>query len=117
MEPRSGEFFGITAPGSALIPHSLVHVDPATGQVTLIGDMGVNGSDISFDGDTLYVWIPETSQAGQVDLKTGTVTKARGAARAPGAEGRLRHPEGQGAHRLDRRQGNPGDDRPARAAR
>jgi len=76
IEPRSGEFFGITAPNSALIPHSLVRVDPVTGEVALVGDMGVNGSDLSFDADgTLYVWIPESSQAGKVDLKTGAVTK------------------------------------------
>jgi hypothetical protein len=76
VEPRSGEFFGITAPNSTLIPHSLVHVNPASGEVTLIGDLGVNGSDLSFDSDgTLFIWIPETSQAGKVDLKTGAVTK------------------------------------------
>ncbi len=85
IEPRSAEFFGITAPNSALIPHSLVHVDPRSGDVTLVGDMGVNGSDLSFDDDgTLYVWIPETSQAGKVDLKTGAVTKL-GAPRARSA--------------------------------
>ena len=86
VHPKTGEFYGITAPGSASIPHSLVKVDPRNGNVSLVGDLGVGGSDLSFDTEgTLYVWIPATSQAGKVDLKTGAV-RTLGRARAGAAE-------------------------------
>jgi hypothetical protein len=75
IHPKSGEFFGTTAPTVGPIPHSLVRLDPQNGTVSLIGNLGVSGSDISFDAEgTLFIWLPETSQIGRVDLKTGTVT-------------------------------------------
>ena len=62
---------------------SLVRLDPTNGNVRLVGDLGVSGSDIGFDSHgTLFIWLPATSQLGKVDLKTGAVTKigrARGA--------------------------------------
>ena len=86
IHPKTGVFYGITAPSSASIPHSLVRVDPHNGNVSLVGDLGVSGSDLSFDGDgTLYVWIPATSQVGKIDLKSGAVTKL-GRAGSPAAE-------------------------------
>jgi hypothetical protein len=75
VHPKTGEFFGVTAATTGPVPRSLVRLDPATGTVSLIGNLGIYGSDISFDAEgTLYIWLPETSQVGRVDLKTGTVT-------------------------------------------
>jgi hypothetical protein len=75
IHPKSGEFFGTTAPTAGLIPHSLVRLDSQNGNVILIGNLGVSGSDISFDAEgTLFIWLPETSQIGRIDLKTAAVT-------------------------------------------
>jgi hypothetical protein len=75
VHPGTGVFYGITAPNSAVIPQSLVTVDPRSGSVSLIGDLGHAGSDIAFDSDgTLFIWIPETRQLGTVNLATGAVT-------------------------------------------
>jgi DNA-binding beta-propeller fold protein YncE len=74
IHPKSGEFFGTTAPTIGPIPHSLVRLDPEKGTVSLIGNLGVSGSDISFDAEgTLFMWLPATSQIARVDLKTGAV--------------------------------------------
>ena len=79
IHPRTGVFYGITAPTSAVIPRSLVILDPATGNVTTVGELSEIGSDIGFDPDgTLYMWLPNTRQLGTVNLDTGEVT-ARGA--------------------------------------
>jgi sugar lactone lactonase YvrE len=78
IHPRTGVFYGITAPSSVVIPKSLVMVDPANGNVTLVGDLGLVASDIEFAPDgTLYAWLPETRQIGTIDIDTGRVT-ARG---------------------------------------
>lgn len=78
IHPRTGVFYGITAPSSVVIPKSLVIVDPANGNVTLVGDLGLVASDIEFAPDgTLYAWLPETRQIGTIDIDTGRVT-ARG---------------------------------------
>ena len=75
IHPRTGVFYGITAPSSAVIPKSLVMVDPTNGNVTLVGDLGIVASDIEFATDgTLYGWLPETRQIGTIDLDTGHVT-------------------------------------------
>jgi sugar lactone lactonase YvrE len=75
IHPRTGVFYGITAPTSSVIPRSLVIIDPTTGTVTLVGDLGETGSDIGFDPDgTLYVWMPIARRLGVVDLDTGHVT-------------------------------------------
>jgi DNA-binding beta-propeller fold protein YncE len=75
IHPKTGEVFGVTSPTVGIIPHSLVRVDSATGSVSLIGDLGASGSDVSFDPDgTLFMWLPKTSQIGRVDTKAATIT-------------------------------------------
>jgi len=78
IHPRTGVFYGITAPSSTVIPKSLVVVDPINGNVTQVGDLGLVASDIEFASDgTLFAWLPETRQIGTIDINTGRVT-ARG---------------------------------------
>jgi hypothetical protein len=75
IHPVTGEFYGITAPTSKSIPQSLVRVDPATGDVALVGRLGFAGSDIAFDADgTLYIWLADKGQLGTVNLETGAAT-------------------------------------------
>jgi DNA-binding beta-propeller fold protein YncE len=75
IHPGTGEFYGITAPTSKSIPQSLVRVEPATGNVTLVGRLGFAGSDIAFDADgTLYIWLADKGQLGTVNLETGAAT-------------------------------------------
>jgi outer membrane protein assembly factor BamB len=75
IHPRTGVFYGITAPTSAVIPKSLVIVDPSNGNVTLVGDLGPVASDIEFSADgTLFAWLPQTRQIGTVDLDSGRIT-------------------------------------------
>ncbi len=75
IHPRTGVFYGITAPSSAVIPKSLVMLDPTNGNVTLVGDLGIVASDIEFSADgTLFAWLPETRQIGTIDLDNGRVT-------------------------------------------
>jgi hypothetical protein len=88
IDPKSGEAFGITAATTGPFPHSLVRLDSATGTVSLIGNLGVYGSDISFDAEgTLYIWLPGTSQVGRVDLKSGKVTAVGTPRSATAAQG------------------------------
>ena len=75
IHPRTGVFYGITAPSSATIPKTLVIVDPSNGNVTPVGDLGQAASDIEFDAaGNLFAWLPETRQVGMVDLDTGRAT-------------------------------------------
>jgi len=75
IHPKTGVFYGITAPTSTVIPHTLVRIDPQSGSVTPIGDLGHSGSDIQFDVDgTLYMWLPGTYQMATVDLDSGGAT-------------------------------------------
>ena len=75
IHPKSGVFYGITAATSTVIPHTLVKIDPTSGAVTPIGDLGHTGSDIQFDLDgTLYMWLPGTYQMATVDLDSGLAT-------------------------------------------
>ena len=75
IHPKSGVFYGITSPTSAIIPHSLVKIDSKSGVVTPIGDLGHTGSDIQFDLDgTLYMWLPGTYQMATVDVDSGLAT-------------------------------------------
>lgn len=54
------------------MPRSLVTLDPASGKATLVGPLGVSGSDINFDAKgTLYIWLPDRNELGTVDLGTG----------------------------------------------
>src|SRR6185436_8303370 len=58
--------------------------DPKDGNSTVVGKLGLAGSDISFDKHgTLFIWLRETSQVGTVSLETGEArpvgpTKAAG---------------------------------------
>jgi hypothetical protein len=75
IHPRTGIFYGITPATSGAIPHSLVTLDPKSGVVTRIGDLGFAGSDVEFDPDgKLYMWIATTYQIASVDLDTGAAT-------------------------------------------
>jgi hypothetical protein len=75
VHPATGVFYGITSGLSPDHPHSLVKIDPETGDASLIGRLSLPGSDISFDsGGTLYIWLPATRQIGSVNISTGTVT-------------------------------------------
>ena len=72
--PSNGTLFGITSEQSPNNPRALVTIDPATATATLVGELGVAGSDIAFDSKgTLYVWLPATSQIGTVNTSTAAV--------------------------------------------
>ena len=72
--PKSGVIFGITSEQSPNAPRSLVTIDPQTAGATLVGELGVMGSDIAFDGKgTLYMWCPTTSQLAVVDPSSAAV--------------------------------------------
>src|SRR5258708_38726324 len=88
IHPRSGEFFGITAPTGTAIPRSLVRLDPASGNATPIGNLRTGASDIAFDNDgALFAWLPGTSQLAKVDLKTGAMTTLGAPRQAAAAKG------------------------------
>jgi len=75
IHPRTGVFYGITAGSSANIPRSLVTIDPATGNVTLVGSLGHTGSDIRFDAKgVLYAWLTDVNCLATVDVGTGLAT-------------------------------------------
>lgn len=73
--PVTGVFYGITSPLSRNNALSLVTIDPATGNASMIGPLGIVGSDIAFSrAGILYIWLPESSRLGVVNLATGAVT-------------------------------------------
>jgi len=75
VHPATGIFYGITSGLSPDFPHSLVKLDPETGDASLIGRLSLAGSDIAFDSSgNLFIWIQATRQIGQVNLGNGTVT-------------------------------------------
>jgi hypothetical protein len=75
VHPISGVFYGITSPQSPNNPRSLVIVDPATGNSTLVGELSAGVSDITFDSSgALYGWIPATSQLGVISITSGAVS-------------------------------------------
>lgn len=89
VHPATGVFYGITSSLSPDHPHSLVKIDPATGNATLLGKLTEPGSDISFDSfGTLYVLLPQTRQIGTVNLGNGSVT-ALGTPGSPSTSGGL----------------------------
>jgi hypothetical protein len=74
VHPKSGIFFGITSEQSPNSARSLVTIDPTNGNATLVGELGVAGSDIAFDTKgTLYMWLPQSSQLGVVNQSNATV--------------------------------------------
>jgi hypothetical protein len=75
VHPSDGTIFGITSEQSPNSPRSLVTINPASGAATLVGELGVVGSDIAFDTKgTLYMWLPGTSQLGIVNTSSASVT-------------------------------------------
>jgi DNA-binding beta-propeller fold protein YncE len=75
VNPKSGVFYGITSEQSPNHPRSLVTLDPATGNASLVAELQHPGSDIAFDSNgTLYMWLPGTGQIGTVNTSNGTVT-------------------------------------------
>lgn len=73
--PKSGAIFGITSEQSPHAPRSLVMIDPKTAAATIVGELGVAGSDIAFDGNgVLYMWVPATSQLALVDPSSAALT-------------------------------------------
>jgi hypothetical protein len=73
--PSDSTLYGITSEQSPNNPRSLVTIDAASGAATLVGELGVVGSDIAFDSKgTLYMWLPGTSQLGVVNTSSGAVT-------------------------------------------
>lgn len=83
--PGNGTIYGITSEQSPNNPRSLVTIDPKNAAATLVGELGVVGSDIAFDAKgTLYMWLPGTSQIGVVDPSSAAVTPL-GRAGPPGS--------------------------------
>lgn len=75
VHPATGRFYGVTSPLSPNNPRSLVVIDPATGDVAVVGELTQSGSDIVFDaGGTLYMWMPGSHQVATINLHNGTVT-------------------------------------------
>jgi hypothetical protein len=75
VEPNTRAFYGITSNLSPNIPQSLVAIDPQNGQVSLIGRLDRPGTDIVFDNaGRLLIWLPDTRQVGEVNVKSGRVT-------------------------------------------
>src|SRR5258706_14506439 len=63
VHPTTGILYGITSEQSPNHPRSLVIIDQTSGAATLVGDLGMVGSDIPFDpAGTLYLWRPGQSQ-------------------------------------------------------
>jgi hypothetical protein len=75
VHPNTGVFYGITSLLSRSHPLSLVTIDPATGNATMVGPLRRTASDIAFTrAGILFAWLPETTQLGVVNLETGAVT-------------------------------------------
>jgi hypothetical protein len=73
VHPKTGLLYGITSRASP--EPSLITIDPRTAHASLIGPLGVAGTDIHFDAEgTLYIWIPEGNRLGIVNLSTGRVS-------------------------------------------
>lgn len=75
VHPRTGVLYGVTAGSSPNYRNSLVTIDPATAEASLVGEMRVAGSDISFNGDgELFIWLPDTNQVARINTASGRVT-------------------------------------------
>jgi hypothetical protein len=75
IHPKTGIFYGITGRYSDAAPHSLVKINPVTGEAALIGKLGAVGNDIGFGSDgTLYTWLGEDAELGTIDIETGKAT-------------------------------------------
>lgn len=72
VQPITNALYGITPDSSPNHPRSLVTIDTATANATVVGDLGAAGTDIAFDGHgTLFIWLRGSSQIGTVSLSTG----------------------------------------------
>lgn len=70
IHPVTGKVYGVTA--GLTMARSLVSIDPASGNVTLIGPLGEVVSDLAFSGDgTLYGWLPSRNRLATIDLESG----------------------------------------------
>lgn len=75
VHPKTGILYGVTAGSSPNHKNSLVTIDPNTAEATLVGQMRVTGSDITFNDDgELFIWLPDTNQVGRINLASGRVT-------------------------------------------
>lgn len=87
IHPASGVLYGITAANSPSHPNSLVTINIANGDATLVGSLGVAATDIAFDrAGTLFTWLRDTSQMATLDLATGKPRRL-GRAGQPGEPG------------------------------
>jgi len=93
--PKDGKLYGITSEQSPNNPRSLVTIDPATGAATLVGELGVAGSDIAFnEKGTLYIWLPGTTQLGTVNPSTAAVAPLGRSGQASSPAGIAVDPQG-----------------------
>ena len=70
--PKTGRLYGITAGLSPTIPRSLVSIDLARAEASVIARLGARGSDIGFASDgTLYMWAPDLQRMVVVNLENG----------------------------------------------
>ena len=75
VHPRDGTLYGITAGLVPSVRPSLVKIDPASAEATLVGPLGHAASDINFDAEgTLFIWLTDVNRLGTVDLKTGAAS-------------------------------------------
>jgi hypothetical protein len=74
--PVTGVLYAIVSNNSPTNPNTLITINPATAVGTLVGALGQNGSDISFNSaGTLFVFLQgATNQLGTVNIATGLVT-------------------------------------------
>ena len=75
VHPRTGVLYGVTAGSSPNHRNSLVTIDPNTAEATLVGEMRVAGSDVTFNNEgDLFIWLPDTNQVGRINIASGRVT-------------------------------------------
>jgi hypothetical protein len=93
VHPTTGVLYAIVSNNSPTVAtqNTLITINPATAVGTLVGAMGVNGSDISFNSaGTLFVFLQQATN------RLGTINIATGAATALGASGLLAFNSGGG---------------------
>jgi hypothetical protein len=73
IDPTTGRLYGATSAQSPLSPNSLIEINRQTGAGTVIGPLGLEVTDISFESDgTLYGWTEPNDDLVVIDLTTGT---------------------------------------------
>src|SRR5579871_25248 len=93
FQPGTGTLYAVTSPDSPNSGNSLVTINPATGQVTVIGPSGDNHpyTDIGFAPDgKLYGWLIDstgnTARLATIDLTTGAGTSLGNSQPNPGTQ-------------------------------